>query len=66
MVVAEKLTVQFSFSWICWYSPGLNFLLSQSPRSGLKERIYVDESPEKTEVQDTVSTKHKVSQQHLL
>uniref|UniRef100_A0A8B9RY19 Rho guanine nucleotide exchange factor 12 n=1 Tax=Accipiter nisus TaxID=211598 RepID=A0A8B9RY19_9AVES len=54
-VVAEKLTVQFSFSWICWYLPELNFLLSQSPRSGLKERIYPDESPEKTEVQDTDS-----------
>ncbi|OPJ89886.1 hypothetical protein AV530_004092 [Patagioenas fasciata monilis] len=30
-------------------------LLSQSPRSGLKERIYPDESPEKPEVQDTDS-----------
>lgn len=65
-VVAEKHTVLFSFSWICCYSPGLNFLFSQSPRSGLKERVYLDESPEKTELQDTVSPKHKESQQHRL
>ncbi|KAM6115704.1 rho guanine nucleotide exchange factor 12 isoform 3-T3 [Phoenicopterus ruber ruber] len=29
--------------------------IADSPRSGLKERIYPDESPEKTEVQDTDS-----------
>ncbi|KAM6107781.1 rho guanine nucleotide exchange factor 12 isoform 6-T6 [Pterocles gutturalis] len=29
--------------------------IADSPRSGLKERIYLDESPEKTEVQDTDS-----------
>ncbi|NXY38123.1 ARHGC factor, partial [Pomatorhinus ruficollis] len=33
----------------------LNFPRSQSPRSGLKERIYPDESPEKAELQDTDS-----------
>uniref|UniRef100_A0A8V5HH61 Rho guanine nucleotide exchange factor 12 n=1 Tax=Melopsittacus undulatus TaxID=13146 RepID=A0A8V5HH61_MELUD len=51
----KDVTVQFSFSWICWYLPELNFLLVQSPRSGVKERVYPDESPEKTEVQDTDS-----------
>uniref|UniRef100_A0A8C3VDR3 Rho guanine nucleotide exchange factor 12 n=1 Tax=Catharus ustulatus TaxID=91951 RepID=A0A8C3VDR3_CATUS len=40
----------------CWTSClELNFPLSQSPRSGLKERIYPDESPEKAELQDTDS-----------
>ncbi|XP_065594554.1 rho guanine nucleotide exchange factor 12 isoform X2 [Cyrtonyx montezumae] len=29
--------------------------IADSPRSGLKERVYLDESPEKTEVQDTDS-----------
>ncbi|NWU92217.1 ARHGC factor, partial [Upupa epops] len=33
----------------------LNSDIADSPRSGLKERIYPDESPEKTEVQDTDS-----------
>uniref|UniRef100_A0A8C5J5M9 Rho guanine nucleotide exchange factor 12 n=1 Tax=Junco hyemalis TaxID=40217 RepID=A0A8C5J5M9_JUNHY len=38
------------------HNPGeLHFPLSQSPRSGLKERIYPDESPEKAELQDTDS-----------
>lgn len=60
-VVAEKHTARFSFSSICWYLPELNFPLSQSPHSGLKERIYPDESPEKTEVQDTVSTKQSIT-----
>ncbi|XP_072210793.1 rho guanine nucleotide exchange factor 12 isoform X3 [Excalfactoria chinensis] len=29
--------------------------IADSPRSGLKERVYLDESPEKTEIQDTDS-----------